>query len=131
MTSLSCLNGFNSRWGGGHTLIEFMGMMQKFSDFTLKSKTYTLLHLESETSSLNNRHYPRKKKVILIEDMPCLYHDESRRRFQSLLCALLNANDMGSVPILLIISDTYLGQSEARFFLGEAILDHPLCSLIK
>ena len=105
--------------------------MQQFFDFILKSGNYPALHLDSEPQYETHETMMMRRSIILIQDLPFLYDEKSRARFQNFFNSLLKSNEKRTSPIVLIISDMFFDQSDARFFLSGHIMDHPLCKVIR
>ena len=109
--------------------LETAGVTQQFIEFIRRSGKYPSLDLGQESELEGNQAF--KRKIILIDDIPFLYNDKLRACFQNFLLFTLNSPEKVLVPIVLIISDTYYDQSEARFFLGVDVMDHPFCTMIR
>ncbi|KAJ7083621.1 Rad17 cell cycle checkpoint protein-domain-containing protein [Mycena belliarum] len=61
--------------------------------------------LSSSSSSSSSRSSPRKRQILLLEDLPNILHTSTQARFHAALQALVAAPSASPVPIVVIVSD--------------------------
>ena len=82
---------------------ERQSAMDRFAAFVHGAQRYPVLPLAPRNTP---QFVPRRRKAILVEDLPNLAHDATRAQFHQVLEQVVQRTSSANVPLILIVSDS-------------------------